>query len=93
MDAHPTVTDFKRELALLAALRDELKLKAHLAHAELKTQLDELERRWLLVAEEVDRSKRHVAQDGVLVERKIAVLLADLKLGFQNAKRAFNTDR
>jgi hypothetical protein len=92
MDDHPTLTAFKRELDKLATLRDELKLNAHLAHEELKTQLDDLERRWQLVEEELGRSKLHVVQDKAIIERKVAVLLADLKLGYQNAKRAFKTD-
>lgn len=92
MDAHPTLTDFKRELATLGTLRDQLKLKAHLAHAELKTQLDDLERRWLLVEEELVRSKRRLAQDKQLVERKMGVMLADLRLGYQNAMRAFHDE-
>lgn len=83
-----TLTDFTRELTALATLRDELKLKAHLARAELKTQLDELERRWLLADEQFQRTKRHVKEDRALVERKVTLLLNDLKVGYHNIKRA-----
>lgn len=92
MEQLPPVTDFKRELAALATLRDELKLKAHLARAEVKTQLDDLERRWLLADEQFQRARRNVKQDGEIVEHKLTLLVADLKRGFENIKRAFESD-
>ncbi|HEY6877994.1 MAG TPA: hypothetical protein VI299_08235 [Polyangiales bacterium] len=92
MDKDTNLTDFKRELAALATLRDELKLKAHLARADLKSQFDDLERRWSLADEQLQRAKDHLKQDGAIVERKVANLLHDLKLGYQNVKRAFEAD-
>jgi hypothetical protein len=85
-----TITDFKRELAALGTLRDELKLKAHLARIELKSQLDELERKWRLAEEQLDRAKAHAQADGSRVQRELKSLLGDLRTGFQNAKRAFD---
>jgi len=92
MTEQSPLTDFKRELATLATLRDELKLKAHLARAELKTQFDDLERRWLLADEQFQRAKNRVQQDGAVVEHKVTVLLEDLKRGYQNVKRAFDPE-
>jgi hypothetical protein len=92
MDQQTNLTDFKRELAAIETLRDELKLKAHLARTEIKSQLDELERRWLLADEQFQRAKSHVEQDKAHVEHKLAQLLGDLKLGYQNVKRAFEAD-
>ncbi|MEY4509832.1 MAG: hypothetical protein RLZZ450_1954 [Pseudomonadota bacterium] len=92
MDDQIKQLDFKAELAALATLRDELKLKVHLARADLNSQLDDLERRWLLVEEQLRRTKDHVKQDTALVEHRLAQLLADLKLGYQNVKRAFESE-
>jgi hypothetical protein len=85
-----TISDFKRELAALATIRDELKLKAHLARAELRTELDELERRWRLADEQIERAKSHVKQDATVVRRELKGLLLELKAGFENVKRSFH---
>jgi len=89
MTDHRDLTNFKSELAALTTLREELKLKAHLARADLKTQYDDLERQWALANEQFQRTKGHLKQDGALVERKVMHLLSDLKTGYQNVKQAF----
>jgi len=86
------ISDFKRELAALATIRDELKLKAHLARADIKTELDELERRWLLADEQLQRAKAHAKHDVSVMQRELGVLLSDLKRGYLNVKRAFETE-
>jgi len=85
-------SDFKRELTALATIRDELKLKAHLARAEVKNELNELERRWLLADEQLQRAKAHAKQDVSIMQGEFKTLLSDLKRGYLNAKRAFETD-
>lgn len=92
MDQHTKQLDFKAELAALATLRDELKLKMHLARADVKSQLDDLERRWQLAEEQLRRTKEHVKQDTALVEHRLVQLVADLKQGYQNVKRAFDSE-
>lgn len=89
MDENRTQMDFKAELAALATLRDELKLKMHLVRADVKSQVDDLERRWLLAEEQVRRTKEHVEQDTALVEHRLQQLVTDLKVGYQDIKRAF----
>ena len=86
------ITDFKRELAALATIRDELKLKAQLARADVKSELDQLERRWQLADEHLQRAKLHVKQDVASVQGELKTLLADLKRGYQDAKQAFDAD-
>jgi ParB-like chromosome segregation protein Spo0J len=51
---------FQRELDALQTIRDELKLKAHLAKADVKDELDRLETRWQRVEEELQRSTGHL---------------------------------
>lgn len=91
MEPQPPVNDFKREFAALATLRDELRLKAHLARAEVRSQLDELERRLLLAEEQFQRAKSQVEEDSALVEHKLTGLVADLKIGYEKIKRAFES--
>ncbi len=92
MNENTKLSDFQRELDALATLRDELKLKARLARAELQAQLDELEHRWRLAEEQLRRTKDHVKQDHQVIDRKISNLLSDLKLGYQNVKQAFEAN-
>jgi hypothetical protein len=92
MDDKIKQLDFKRELAALSTLREELKLKAHLACADLTSQLDDLERRWLLAEEQLRRTKDHVKQDAALAERKLARVVDDLRLGYENVKRALASE-
>jgi hypothetical protein len=85
------LSDFEREIAVLAKLRDELRLKAHLARAEIRTELDQLEHKWALADEQYKRTKAHAKQDIVTVQRELAKLLHDLNQGYHSIKRSFET--
>lgn len=84
-----TLHSFKRELDALATVRDELKLKAHLARAEARTQLDELEKKWGLAQERYEQAKSHAQRDVTLLQSEFQTLVGDLKKGFQSVKRSF----
>ena len=45
---------FKRELDALATLRDELKVKAHLAKADVKDEWNRLESRFQTFEQDID---------------------------------------
>lgn len=81
--------DFKKELEALGRIRDELKLKAHLAQAEVKSRLDDLERKWRLADEKVQRAKSHAKQDAATLQGEVKELITDLKQGYQDVKRTF----
>jgi hypothetical protein len=87
-----TVFEFERELAALAALRAELALKVHLASTELRGELEQLEHKWNLAQQELQRAKAHVERDAALLRRGMNVLLSDLRRGLQNAKRALESN-
>jgi hypothetical protein len=81
------MTNFKRELEALATVRDELKLKAHLAKADIKDELDELEAKWLRVHEQLERTKAHAKQDVQALGQNVRELMLDLKQGYESIKR------
>jgi hypothetical protein len=81
------MTNFKRELEALATIRDELKLKAHLAKADIKDELDQLEAKWLRVDEELQRAKAHAKQDVQTLGQSARELVLDLKQGYESIKR------
>lgn len=84
-----TLVSFRRELDALATIRDELKLKAHLARAEVRTQLNELERKWSLADERYAQAKSNAQRDLGTIQRELQTLVGDLKSGFQSIKRTF----
>jgi hypothetical protein len=86
MDTNPK-TNFKRELDALATIRDELKVKAHLAKKEIQDELDRLEAKWLRVDEELQRAKAHAKEDAQSMSNSARELLLDLKQGYDNIKR------
>jgi hypothetical protein len=82
-----TMTNFKRELEALATIRDELKLKAHLAKKDIQDELDNLETKWLRVDEELQRAKAHAKQDVQALNQSARGLVLDLKQGYESIKR------
>lgn len=81
------VTNFKREIEALATIRDELKLKAHLARKEVQDELDRLEEKWQRIDEELQRAKAHAKVDVQTVSAGARGLLLDLKQGYESVKR------
>lgn len=69
----------QRELDELAALRSEIGLKAHLAKADARTQLDRLEKTWERLQEEARRIHPEPAN--------VRSLFEQVKTGYENVKR------
>ena len=76
---------FTSELTALAATRDDIRVRAHLAKASAKDELDRLERTWERVQEQAQRvhTKGHVAE----IETGIRGLIEELKSGYERIKR------
>jgi lipid II:glycine glycyltransferase (peptidoglycan interpeptide bridge formation enzyme) len=55
-----TKVNFKREIDALITIRDELKVKAHLAKADIKDEINRLETKWQRVEEELKRGASHM---------------------------------
>jgi hypothetical protein len=75
----------QRELDMLTAAREEIRLKAHLAKADAKSELDRLEKTWERVQEEAKRvhTKGHVED----IEASVRGLIEELKSGYERVKR------
>jgi hypothetical protein len=78
---------FKREFEALATIRDELKVKAHLAKAEVKDELGRLENRWQMLEQELRRSSSHVKEPLDDINTSAKELVTELKKGYENLKR------
>jgi hypothetical protein len=81
---------FKREFEALATIRDELKLKAHLAKADIKDELGRLETRWQKLEEEVRRNSTHMKEPLDDISQGAKELVTELKKGYDNVKRYFS---
>jgi hypothetical protein len=75
----------KHELDELVGLRQEIQLKAHLAKAEARTELDRLERTWHRLQEELGRI--HPTGDQKGLEANARTMLEQLKTGYEAIKR------
>lgn len=78
---------FKRELDALATIRDELKLKAHLARKEVQDEVNELEKKWRLAEEELERAKTHAKGEVGRIGQDVKSLLLELKQGYASVRR------
>lgn len=80
-------TNFKREFEALATLRDELRVKAHLARKEVQDELSQLEVKYRLVDEEFGRAKAHAQAGASRITEDVKSLLVDLKQGYESVRR------
>jgi hypothetical protein len=81
---------FKRELDSLTTIRDELKLKAHLARKDVQDELERLETKYRRVDEELERAKSHVKVDIGHIGDEVKALLLDLQQGYAAVRRRLN---
>lgn len=78
---------FQRELDALTTIRDELKLKAHLARQDVQDEIRKLESRLSLADEELERTKAHTKVEFDRLGANFKELFTELKQGFENVKR------
>jgi uncharacterized phage infection (PIP) family protein YhgE len=78
---------FKRELDAITTIRDELRLKAHLARKDLKDEIAELESKLSRADDEISRVKAHAQNDVEQIGASFKDLLTELKQGFESVKR------
>ncbi|HTU62755.1 MAG TPA: hypothetical protein VMF89_30040 [Polyangiales bacterium] len=79
--------NFKREFEALATIRDELRLKAHLARKDVQDELSQLEVKYRLVDEELGRAKQHAQAGASRIGQDVKSLLVDLKQGYEAVRR------
>ncbi len=77
---------FTRELDALVTLRDELKLKAHLAKAELKDEIERLDKKWQLVENELRLTADHAKEPLQAIGHQTAELIKELTKGYESIR-------
>lgn len=82
---------FKRELDALATIRDELKLKAHLARQDVRDEIDRLEDKLRRADEDLDRMKAHTKSEVDRIGNDFKDLLLELKQGYESVKRRLSS--
>jgi multidrug resistance efflux pump len=93
IDVKTLKATLQRELDLLGQAREELKLKAHLAKAEAKTEFDRLESTWLRVQDEIKRIGEHSKESAQEVEATARKLLGELKTHYTRIKQDIESSR
>lgn len=81
-----TKVSFRRELDALTTLRDELKLKAHLAKADAKDELHRLEDKWERMEMDLKRSASHMKEPFDVIGQSTKDLVKELKQSYENLK-------
>jgi len=93
IDANTVKATLQRELDLLAQLRDELRVKASLAKADAKAELDKLEGTWLRVQEEIKRVGEHSKESVQEVGGVARKLVDELKVHYARIKGDIDAHR
>jgi hypothetical protein len=78
---------FRREFDALTTLRDELRLKAHLAKSDVKDELNRLEAKWQRLDEDFRRSATHMKEPLESLALATKDLYLELKQGYERVKR------
>ena len=81
--------DFKQELDAARTIRDELRLKAHLAKADVKDEFNRLETRFHQIEEDLRRASTHVKEPAEVIGKKSAEILRELTSAFESVRRRF----
>lgn len=69
----------KDDIDALRTIRDELKLKAHLAKADLKDEWNTLEKKWERIEEELRRTTNHMGEPLHTISAEAKNLVEELK--------------
>lgn len=73
----------------LAQLRDELRIKVHLAGAELRTQWEELEHKWVLLQSRLSSVKKAGSDSAREIKAAADLLVKELAEGYERLREAF----
>jgi hypothetical protein len=82
----PTQSLLQRELEQLAPLRDELRVQARLARAEIAEELEQLEERWLHLQDEVKRAAQQ-SQLRQEIEKKARGVVDELRRSYERIRQ------
>lgn len=75
-----------QEMETLRALRDELRVRAHLAKSEVRQRLDDLETKWLTLEDKARSVQQASSETATNVREAAALLMEELRRGYQEIK-------
>ena len=75
-----------QELETLRALRDELRVRAHLAKSEVRQRLDELETKWLMLEDKAKDVQQASSETAHNVREAATLLMDEIRRGYQDIK-------
>ena len=75
-----------QELEALRTLRDELKVRAHLAKTEVRQRLDEIETKWLTLEDKVKSVQQASSDTATNVREAAGLLLEEVRRGYHEIK-------
>lgn len=79
--------DFTQELDAARTIRDELRLKAHLAKADLKDELQRVESRFHQIEEDLRRTRDHLKEPAEVIGQKSAAIVRELRTTMESIRR------
>jgi predicted nucleotidyltransferase len=79
--------DFTQELDAARTIRDELRLKAHLAKADIKDELQRLEARFHQIEEDVQRTRDHLKEPAEAIGQKSVAIVRELRTAMETIRR------
>ena len=90
VDVKEVKTSLQREQDSLQGIAEELRLKATLARADIKDELDRLEVKLRRAHEDISRLGEHMKPPLHELESAVRKLLAEVRTGFDNVRKAFD---
>ncbi|MFT3924159.1 MAG: hypothetical protein QM778_16610 [Myxococcales bacterium] len=79
--------DFTQELDAMRTIREELRLKAHLAKADLKDELERVEKRFQQIEEDLRRTRAHLQEPAETIGQKSATIVREVKGAMESIRR------
>ncbi|HEX2675857.1 MAG TPA: hypothetical protein VHM19_04440 [Polyangiales bacterium] len=76
----------KRELDALTELRDALRVRLHLAKADVRDEWQKLEKSWSLVENEAKRVGAHSKGSASEIGRTVGDLVKELQAGYRHVR-------
>lgn len=91
VDMNQVKATLQRELNALQGLAQELNVKAALARADLKTELDQVEIKLRRAHEDIQRMNEHIKQPLHQLESALRTLLSEIRAGLERVRKAFES--
>lgn len=71
----------------LKAQRDEMRVQAHLARAELRDELDEVEKKWQKAEQQLKRVQDHALETTDEMQRSAKVIMEEIAATYDRIKK------